>query len=81
MTDIQPEEVAAAIRATLAHAAANSEDAFVLTRAQPNRNWHCLATALSVFEEPRTIYWDLVDGERKYAATAPVAARHKERSA
>ncbi|MEU1085714.1 hypothetical protein ABZ401_02585 [Streptomyces sp. NPDC005892] len=25
-------------------------------------------------------YWDLVDGERKYAATAPAAARHQERA-
>ncbi|MFC4326978.1 hypothetical protein ACFPC0_03855 [Streptomyces andamanensis] len=57
------------------------EDAFFLAAAQPNRNWHCLATALSVLEEPRTIYWDLVDGERKYAATAPAAARHEERAA
>ncbi|MFE5539128.1 hypothetical protein ACFQ78_25740 [Streptomyces sp. NPDC056519] len=54
------------------------EDAFVLTRAQPNRNWRCLATAYSVFAEPRTVYWDLVDGERKYAAAAPEAARAKE---
>ncbi|MFF8782978.1 hypothetical protein ACF07W_37455 [Streptomyces sp. NPDC015140] len=57
------------------------EDAFFLAAAQPNRNWHCLATAFSVFDEPRTIYWDLVDGERKYAATAPAAARHEERAA
>ncbi|MEV7203544.1 hypothetical protein [Streptomyces griseoluteus] len=57
------------------------EDAFVLARSQPNRNWHCLATAISVFEEPRTIYWDLVDGERKYAATATAAARHEKRAA
>ncbi|MFE9558396.1 hypothetical protein ACFYMW_36185 [Streptomyces sp. NPDC006692] len=57
------------------------DDAFFLARSQPNRNWHCLATAFSVFAEPRTIYWDLVDGERKYAATAPAAARHQERAA
>jgi len=57
------------------------DDAFFLTRSQPNRNWHCLATAVSVFEEPRTVYWDLVDGERKYAATAPAAAPHEERAA
>ncbi|MFC9595806.1 hypothetical protein ACFTUC_39175 [Streptomyces sp. NPDC056944] len=57
------------------------EDAFFLAFAQANRNWHCLATAFSVFDEPRTAYWDLVDGERKYAATAPAAARHKERAA
>ncbi|MFE9851266.1 hypothetical protein ACFYPN_21070 [Streptomyces sp. NPDC005576] len=56
------------------------DDAFFLALSQPNRNWHCLATAFSVFAEPRTIYWDLVDGERKYAATAPAAARHQERA-
>ncbi|MFB6529878.1 hypothetical protein [Streptomyces sp. NPDC056399] len=57
------------------------EDAFFLARSQPNQNWRCLATAFSVFDEPRTIYWDLVDGERKYAATAPAAARREERAA
>ncbi|MGW1641473.1 hypothetical protein [Streptomyces lavendulae] len=57
------------------------EDAFVLTRAQPNRNWRCLATAYSVFAEPRTVYWDLVDGERKYATAAPAAARDKKETA
>ncbi|MEU4496913.1 hypothetical protein OG729_14735 [Streptomyces sp. NBC_00210] len=57
------------------------EDAFFLALAQSNRNWHCLATAFSVFDEPRSIYWDLVDGERKYAATAPAAARNEERAA
>ncbi|MFF9171771.1 MULTISPECIES: hypothetical protein [unclassified Streptomyces] len=57
------------------------EDAFLLARAQPNRNWHCLATAFSVFDEPRTVYWDLVEGERKYAPTTPAAARHQERAA
>ena len=57
------------------------DDAFFLALSQPNRNWHCLATAFTVFNEPRTIYWDLVDGERKYAATAPAAARDKERAA
>ncbi|MYS23401.1 hypothetical protein GA0115240_152345 [Streptomyces sp. DvalAA-14] len=56
------------------------EDAFFLAAAQPNRNWHCLATAFSVLEESRAIYWDLVDGEHKYAATA-AAAREKERAA
>ncbi|MGW8356522.1 hypothetical protein [Streptomyces wedmorensis] len=56
------------------------EDAFVLARSQPNQNWHCLATAFSVFDKPRTVYWDLVDGERKYAATTP-AAPLKERAA
>ncbi|MET7474606.1 hypothetical protein ABZT17_09610 [Streptomyces sp. NPDC005648] len=57
------------------------EDTFFLARSQPNRNWRCLATAFSVFEEPRTVYWDLVDGGRKYAATATAAARHEERAA
>ncbi|MFE3674519.1 hypothetical protein [Streptomyces goshikiensis] len=64
--------------ALMRRAAKLFEDAFVLTRAQPNRNWRCLATAFSVFAEPHTVYWDLVDGERKYAAAAPAAARAKE---
>ncbi|MFF3551934.1 hypothetical protein ACFYXL_00800 [Streptomyces tsukubensis] len=57
------------------------DDAFVLALAQPNRNWHCLATAFSVFAEPRALYWDLVDGERKYAATTSAAARYTGRTA
>ncbi|MEU7082150.1 MULTISPECIES: hypothetical protein [Streptomyces] len=57
------------------------EDAFVLALAQPNRNWHCLATAFSVLDGPRSIYWDLIDGERKYAATTPAATRNKKRAA
>jgi len=59
------------------------EDAFVLALAQPNRNWHCLATAFSVLDgaRPRGVYWDLVDGTRKYAAPAPAAARGEERAA
>ncbi|MFE3738927.1 hypothetical protein [Streptomyces sp. NPDC059134] len=57
------------------------EDGFFLAMSQPNRNWHCLATAFSVFDGPRTVYWDLVDGERKYATTAPAADRDKERAA
>jgi hypothetical protein len=46
------------------------EDAFLLASAQPNRNWRCLATAFSVIDGPRSVYWDLVDGERKYATSA-----------
>ncbi|MEW1694170.1 hypothetical protein ACIQCR_16280 [Streptomyces sp. NPDC093249] len=57
------------------------DDAFLLVMAQPNRNWHCLATAFSVFGGPRTVYWDLVDGERKYATAPPSAAHHEERAA
>ncbi len=57
------------------------EDMFILAMSQPNRNWRCLATAFTVFEERRTVYWDLVDGERKYAATAPVVGRLGERVA
>ncbi|MEW2273449.1 hypothetical protein [Streptomyces griseofuscus] len=57
------------------------EDAFFLALAQPNRNWHCLATAFSVFDDHRSVYWDLVDGEHKYAAAAPAAANREERAA
>lgn len=57
------------------------DDAFFLAAAQPNRNWHCLATAFSVFDAPRLVYWDLVDGEHKYGTAAPVVADHEERAA
>lgn len=67
--------------ALMRRAAKLFEDAFVLARAQPNRNWRCLATAYSVFAEPRTVYWDLVDGERKYAGAAPAAARAQKEAA
>lgn len=53
------------------------EDSFVLTRAQPNRNWRCLGTAFSVFADARTVYWDLVDGERKFAGAAAPTRRAK----
>lgn len=58
-------------------------DAFLLALAQPNRNWHCLATAFSVLDRarPRAVYWDLVDGEHKYAVTTPTSARSEERAA
>ncbi len=47
------------------------EDAFLLALAQRNRDWRCLAAGYSVFDARRTVYWDLVDGSHKYAATAP----------
>ncbi|MEU6487307.1 hypothetical protein [Streptomyces sp. NPDC046887] len=72
----QPTREALAVRARRLF-----EDAFLLARSQPNRNWLCLATAFSVFEQPRTVYWDLVDGERKYAAAEPAATGHRERAA
>lgn len=57
------------------------EDAFVLALAQTSRNWHCLATAFSVFDEPRVAYWDLVDGEHKYTTTTRIAVWQKEQAA
>lgn len=42
------------------------EDAFVLAQAQPNRGWQCLATAISDIGGGRTVFWDLIDGGRKY---------------
>lgn len=56
------------------------DDAFFLALAQPNRNWRCLATAFSVLDGSRAVYWDLVDGGRKYAA-APAVVRNEERAA
>jgi hypothetical protein len=41
-------------------------DAFLLAQAQPSRGWQCLATALSDIGDGRTVYWDLIDGARKY---------------
>jgi hypothetical protein len=43
-------------------------DAFLLAAIQPRRGWTCLATAVSVLDDGRTVYWDLVDGTHKYGA-------------
>lgn len=42
------------------------EEAFLIGAYHPNRNWTCLATATSDIGG-RRIFWDVVDGARKYA--------------
>ena len=42
------------------------DDAFLITSATPGAAWTCLATATSDLGG-RTIFWDIVDGSRKYA--------------
>jgi hypothetical protein len=42
------------------------EDAFLIARSHPRQGWTCLATATSDLGD-RIIYWDIVDGSRKYA--------------
>ncbi|HET8682444.1 MAG TPA: hypothetical protein VFM54_11300 [Micromonosporaceae bacterium] len=52
--------------------------AFLIAAAHPNRTWSCLATSLSDLGKGRIVYWDIVDGARKYAATAaPGGASHE----
>jgi hypothetical protein len=46
------------------------EDAFLIAACHPRRGWTCLATATSDLGG-RTIYWDIVDGSRKYATRRP----------
>ncbi|MGH3401562.1 MAG: hypothetical protein ACRDRJ_03445 [Streptosporangiaceae bacterium] len=46
------------------------DDAFLITVCHPRRRWACLATATSDLGD-RTIFWDIVDGSRKYATGRP----------
>jgi hypothetical protein len=46
------------------------DDAFLIAACHPRRDWTCLATATSDLGD-RTIFWDIVDGSRKYAARRP----------
>jgi hypothetical protein len=46
------------------------DDAFMITTCHPHRGWTCLATATSDLGD-RTIYWDIVDGSRKYTTRRP----------
>jgi hypothetical protein len=43
------------------------DDAFMIARNHPNRAWTCLATATSDLGHGRWVFWDVVDGNRKYA--------------
>jgi hypothetical protein len=47
------------------------DDAFMIAACHPHRNWTCLATATSDLGD-RTIFWDIVDGSRKYTTRKPV---------
>ena len=46
------------------------DDAFLIATSHPHRSWACLATATSDLGD-RTIYWDIVDGSRKYTTGRP----------
>jgi hypothetical protein len=42
------------------------DDAFLIAKCHRNRTWTCLATATSDLGSGRWIFWDVVDGARKY---------------
>lgn len=46
------------------------EDAFLIAACHPRRGWTCLATATSDLGGCR-VYWDIIDGSRKYATRRP----------
>jgi hypothetical protein len=46
------------------------DDAFLIAACHPRRGWTCLATTTSDLGD-RTIFWDIVDGSRKYATGRP----------
>jgi hypothetical protein len=46
------------------------DDAYLIASSHPHRSWTCLATATSDLGN-RTIYWDIVDGSRKYTTGRP----------
>jgi hypothetical protein len=46
------------------------DDAFMIAVCHPRRDWTCLATATSDLGK-RNVFWDIVDGSRKYATGRP----------
>lgn len=46
------------------------DDAFMIAICHPRRGWTCLATAISDLGD-RCIFWDIVDGSRKYSTRRP----------
>jgi len=50
------------------------DDAFLIAKCHRNRSWTCLATATSDLGSGRWIYWDVVDGARKYGPSTGRAA-------
>jgi hypothetical protein len=47
------------------------DDAFILGNTLRARNWRCLSLPLSNLGRGRTVYWDIVDGQRKHGLGAP----------
>jgi hypothetical protein len=46
------------------------DDAFMIALCHPQRGWTCLATATSDLGD-RCVFWDIVDGSRKYSMRRP----------
>lgn len=46
------------------------DDAYMIASCHPRRGWTCLATATSDLGH-RSVFWDIVDGSRKYAPGSP----------
>jgi hypothetical protein len=46
------------------------DDAFMIAVCHPRSGWTCLATATSDLGD-RRVFWDIVDGSRKYATGRP----------
>ena len=46
------------------------DDAFMIALCHPRRGWTCLATAISDLGD-RCVFWDIVDGSRKYSTRRP----------
>jgi hypothetical protein len=46
------------------------DDAYMIAACHPRRTWTCLATATSDLGH-RSVFWDIVDGNRKYAPRRP----------
>ena len=46
------------------------DEAFMIALCHPWRDWTCLATAISDLGD-RWVYWDIVDGSRKYSMRRP----------
>jgi hypothetical protein len=50
------------------------EDAFVLANSLLRRPWRCLALSFSRLDDGRAVYWDVVDGQRKFGDRPPSKA-------
>jgi hypothetical protein len=46
------------------------DDAYMIAACYPRRGWTCLATATSDLGH-RTVFWDIIDGSRKYSPRSP----------